>query len=595
MMRAALALAIVSMIALSTLPAQAAPAAETTPATRLAELLERGGVTPADMPVLEAMDLRAAILDLYVLGGAVPTQAATDELDARLAMVPEAIQAPTSDILVAMNAAARLRMQAFADVSVEDARFAYERTLTDTPLDVEDRDRLAAIHTKIDRELMGAAGILVLQTIESAVVELKEAKLSTGGGVGFVDPLGVVEIADETDHVHDGDRTLLIDLGGNDEWQNNAGSVMPDFVIQAFPGCITTGGLDCTPLAAKRNAPSTQSLFGRPCSADVANAAFVGLDYAEDLDAQVDEQIARPNPFGFAFWLADTAPENAAETATTANPDTRCLPQGPDDVQDWSEAFVEKGTLKDADEHVVAVGIDLDGDDRFAPLKVFNDINNGRNPPNCDTRDMGEEGKIWERNLTAGGAFAGIGVLWDESGTDFYGGRSLTQGTGHVGAIGVLVDRGTGDDEYESVRLAQGAAIFAAAGLLYDIGGNDLYRMANDVPFFNEFEHFIGCDVSTRDGQGRANFNAVAALIDDAGDDVYFVQDHDDDIPGASRDDPTTTQGSTGTRLNIGPHPINEAAALGLGLLWDRSGSDNYTRDGRADGVTDTTGMFIDE
>lgn len=584
-----LALLLLSPLALSSTTARTS----TTPGDALLAAARAGGLDVQALDAPADATLRSAILDHYALVSAVPTPAGLARLDASLAAVPADVQQPVARLLAAMNEAARLRNDAFAHVSVDDARFASGATLGGAPLSDEDAARLADIGARIDLAQMTQAADLVLRATDAARIELAGAS-----GVAFVDPLGSIEIADVTNDNHHQNRTLLVDLGGDDVWENNAGASMPDFVIEAFPGCITTGGLDCTPLSPNRNGNSLESVFGRKCSYDLTQAPFIALAYGDDVDQHAQEQQAQPSlPAAQRFLTSPTGPTQTRANQLAASPalNLGCLPQGADDAGLWATDFTTKGILADGDEHVVAVALDLGGDDVFAPLKEFNDINDGDNAAHCDTRSLGEAGKTWNRNLTAGSAFAGIGLLWDADGNDAYGGRSLTQGTGHMGAVGILVDQGAGADSYSAVRLAQGAGIFVALGLLYDDGGNDRYALENDSPFFNEFEHFIGCDVSTRDGQGRANFNAIGALVDEGGDDAYFVQAHDASIPGASRDDPTTTQGSTGFRLNIGPTPVNGAAALGAGLLWDRAGADSYTRDGRADGVTDASGAFVDE
>lgn len=551
------------------------------------------------MPLVETADettLRAAILELYALQGAVPTAEGLAKLDAALAATPAGLQTPTARILAAMNAAALLRNEALAGLNVEDARFAYDRTLSPAPLTDADAARLDAILPLIDLPKMVAASELVLRAIERATPEYERA-IAAGlapEGTVFLDPLGAVEIAGTASEQHIANRTLLVDLGGDDWWSNNAGATFPEFVIEAFPGCITTGGLDCTPLSKGRNDDALASIFGRTCSFDGTKAPFVGLAAAEAGRREASNQSTAPS-LPAAQRFATSLPGYGRAASDTVEPDTGCLPQDADDVGPWSDDFVNKGILTDGDEHVVAVGLDLAGNDRFAPDRVFNDINDGDNAPGCDTRSMGEAGKLWERNLTAGSAFAGVGILWDTQGDDFYGGRSIAVGTGHVGGVGIVVDQGNGNDDHSAVRFAHGTAFFSAMGVLLDEGGNDRYALENDVPFFNEFEHFIGCDVSTRDGIGRANFNGIAALVDVAGNDVYFTQPHDPSIPGASRDDVTTTQGSTGTRLNIGPYPISEVGALGFGLLWDHEGDDTYNRPGRDDAMFDQKGTFLDE
>jgi hypothetical protein len=102
-----------------------------------------------------------------------------------------------------------------------------------------------------------------------------------------------------------------------------------------------------------------------------------------------------------------------------------------------------------------------------------------------------------------------------------------------------------------------------------------------------------------RDGQGRDNFDSVGALVVGGAGNSFSVEDHialGMFLSGASREDPTTTQGSTGFRLNVGPSVDNALEAAGRGLLWvQQGGSDSFTRPGRGNGCLDASGTFFDE
>lgn len=557
-------------------------------------------VAHASAPDLDALgvgSLRDEVHAWYALAGAAPTPAGEAALDAGLDGLPGPVQDATALVLAGMNRAAALRAEAFATVSPDEIAWAGRAARADA-LGAQDSARLASILSRIDLHRVLEASTLVVAAIDAALPMLRDAAAAPGArDVSWVDPSGTLAVAGTADDVHAADRALLIDLGGDDWWANNAGATAPTAVIQAFPGCVTTGGLDCTVLHPKRNGPATRAVVGRACTFDLATPLFDADDYSGEANEEVAAQAGNPDADAALAFATATTPAALQRAARDTEVNAGCLPQGPDDVGPWADDFVTRGTLTDADAHHVAVGIDVSGDDRIAPQRVFNFMNNGKNPSGCDTTELGEEGKLWARNVTAGSGFAGVGVMWDEAGSDVYGGRSITQGVGHVGGAGVLVDRGAGADSYEAIRFAQGMAFAAGIALLYDDGGDDQYRMQNLVPLWNEFETFNGCDVSTRDGQGRSNILAAGALVDGGGDDVYFVQDHVAEgllLPGAARDDATTTQGSTGFRMNIGPSAGNELLAAGRGLLWDAGGTDVYSRPGRGDDCFSSGGTFLD-
>lgn len=575
------------------------PAAQHPGATLLTGLVRAEGLdvpAPQLAPFL-GRDLRVEVLTYYALSGAQLTPRGLAKLDASLAELPDGLAAPTATLLATMNEAKIVRNFVFRDLSSEDVLWARDASLSADTLDASDLARLAQIGGRIDVARMATVGALVLAATERATAEYRAVVAADPAAIEelfFTDPFGAIVLAGSQDDVHDVDRFLAIDLGGNDLWSNNAGATKPDYFIEAFPGCISTLALDCTALYPSRNGPAMRDLMGRTCSWNLVEPTFLAANHA----TATADALGSGDPQAL-LDAAEGADEATMAAIAASAINTYCLPQGADDAEAWSEDFTERGTISNGDDHNVAVALDLSGDDIYSPPKEFNDMNNGTgNAAGCDTRDMGEAGKIIARNVTAGSSFAGVGILLDGAGSDYYEGRSITQAVAHVGAVAALVDEGDGDDHYVGVRFSQGTAFFAAVSLLDERGGNDLYEQKNEAPFFNEFEAFIGCDVSTRDGQGRANFNAIGALVDHAGDDVYFTQDHIAEgkfLPGASRDDPTTTQGSTGTRLTIGPSDLHPFQALGRGILWDRAGVDVYSRPGRADACFDNAGTFLDQ
>lgn len=556
------------------------------------------GVPAPDLGALPVGSLRDELLRSYALQGLEPNARGLRDLDAGLAAVPHEVQAPVARVLAAMNAAEAMRADAFARVAPQDLAWARGASLNLDKLTPAQVERLERVKDAIDVPEMMRAGALVLAAVQASVPELKAAAALPGlYGLDFVDPLGNVEVSGTQDDVHTRDRTLLVDLGGDDVWSNNAGADFPNEIIDAVPGCATQGALECTPLSQTRNGQAIKDVLGRRCAVDGLDPVFDVNDYTGQVSAAGTDPAA-------LLAAAGQAPAAAQRAAGDLAPDTGCLPQGPDDAQPWLDDFIYKGTPTDGDQHNVAVGIDVSGDDTYAPPRVFNFMNDGTSPAHCDSRGMGDAGKLWARNLTAGSAFAGVGILWDASGSDFYGGRSLTQGSAHLGAVAALVDQGPGSDHYVGVRFAQGSGLVGAAGLLYDDGGGNTFELKNDVAFFNEFEAFVGCDISTRDGQGRDNFDAVGALVVGGPGNAFSVEDHIPlcaagvikDCSGASRDDPTTTQGSTGFRLNVGPSIDNALEAAGRGVLWvQQGGSDSFTRAGRGNRCLDASGTFWDE
>ncbi len=98
----------------------------------------------------------------------------------------------------------------------------------------------------------------------------------------------------------------------------------------------------------------------------------------------------------------------------------------------------------------------------------------------------------------------GIGAIVDDAGNDSYVAYQYAQGSGVHIALGALVDM-SGDDNYVAKGVSQGCGHDLALGILYDIQGDDSY---------------VAFDLS----QGAGNANGVGLLIDESGDDVYSVR-----------------------------------------------------------------------
>ncbi len=123
-----------------------------------------------------------------------------------------------------------------------------------------------------------------------------------------------------------------------------------------------------------------------------------------------------------------------------------------------------------------------------------------------------------------------LSVAIDLTGDDVYDAKKdASQGCGVLGA-GLLFDM-SGNDKYKAYRMSQGCAVLGV-GLLYDRNGNDSY----DCDLTGQASGIYGLAVLT-DGSGDDSYKAVsraqasagnrcmAYLIDNSGNDNYFVPD----------------------------------------------------------------------
>ncbi|MBN2619962.1 hypothetical protein JXB22_02640 [candidate division WOR-3 bacterium] len=131
----------------------------------------------------------------------------------------------------------------------------------------------------------------------------------------------------------------------------------------------------------------------------------------------------------------------------------------------------------------------------------------------------------------------GIGGIVESSGNDVYVAYQYAQGAGTHITIGALIDK-EGNDNYLSKGVSQGCGHDLSLGLLHDLAGDDSY---------------VAFDLS----QGAGNANGIGMLVDETGDDSY----------SAKR--PHNTQGYGDFRREYGS----------VGVLLDIKGDDDY-RDG---------------
>ena len=163
---------------------------------------------------------------------------------------------------------------------------------------------------------------------------------------------------------------------------------------------------------------------------------------------------------------------------------------------------------------------------------------------------------------------AGIGLLLESGGNDYYVCDIFGQGASYWYGLGAIVEKG-GNDNYVAYQYAQGSGTHVALGLLIDETGDDNYvakgvsqGCGHDLSLGLLFDQqgsdtYAAFDLS----QGAGNANGIGILIDEAGDDAYVVKELHN------------TQGYGDFRREYGS----------IGLLMDLAGDDHYTSGGNQD------------
>ena len=129
------------------------------------------------------------------------------------------------------------------------------------------------------------------------------------------------------------------------------------------------------------------------------------------------------------------------------------------------------------------------------------------------------------------GASGGIGLLIDKDGNDKYIGDYFSQGASYWYSLGILHDM-NGDDTYIAGRYAQGAGIHTSAGTLIDERGNDSYTVTFGVSQGVGHDYGIGVladfggDNTYKGGvlsKGAATCGSIGILYDKYGKNSYLT------------------------------------------------------------------------
>jgi hypothetical protein len=124
----------------------------------------------------------------------------------------------------------------------------------------------------------------------------------------------------------------------------------------------------------------------------------------------------------------------------------------------------------------------------------------------------------------------GNGSLVDDSGADDYEAGNFAQGGGYFFGYGILEDHGTDDDHYVGSRYNMGWAAHQACGAFLEHGGNDTYVTHHAVICGLAWDESLavfrdyGGDDTYRTGffsLGASAHNGIATFIDDDGSDTY--------------------------------------------------------------------------
>lgn len=294
----------------------------------------------------------------------------------------------------------------------------------------------------------------------------------------FPTAFGDIILAGTGNDRHTNDAFLIVDLGGDDLYENSAGGA---------------NGLDGRPLAIVIDLAGHDRYAGNRSFAQ--GAGIFGIGILVDLDGD-DVYEARDFSQAAGFFGAGLLVDRGGRDTFTA----RTLTQGA--AMFGAGLLVQQAgnTAYHATKYAQGFGgvagngllLDRAGNDSYTAA--------GTDPCSWLPGHFFtlSQGFGYGMRPFAGG---GAGILCDLEGDDRYVADVYGQGASYWYALGLLLD-GDGNDTYEAHQYCQGAGIHLSVGGLFDGAGNDCYRAGQIC-------------------QGAAHDYSVGILLDDAGDDSY--------------------------------------------------------------------------
>jgi len=379
--------------------------------------------------------------------------------------------------------------RALSNLTPEEKTVVQEKALN--PWDDNTWNDILRISMKVNRaELLEAFSPLLSFLAHNNLLLLKNDLIrrfgQNSGPVLYeaMTSMGKVIVGGPGPNVYKEDAALILDLGGDDLYLNNAGGTRPGMPVALV---IDWGGNDR--YVSRENFSQGAGLLGGGFLIDMGgDDTFVSLDGSQ----------------GSGFWGVGVLYHGEGNSTYTA--------------RSYCQGVGQMG---------IGLLLDRRGDDRYhcmysgQGLGLFGGagilIDEGGNDfyhleglkpdfrdPLRSTVSMGQgfgEGIRPEKGIQ--GVPGGIGILIDEMGDDTYVADYFAQGASYYYGLGILDDR-DGNDRYISGRYAQGAGIHSSVGVLLDRKGDDFYYSSVGV------------------AQGMGHDFGVGYLEDDEGKDQYW-------------------------------------------------------------------------
>ncbi len=405
----------------------------------------------------------------------------------------------------------------FQVLSPDEKRLFYEIAIE--PWNSDQWSTLLELSLKIDLEgLLNSFSPLVSCLNNNAIAQLKNDLLErfkdNAGPILFEKEasFGKVIVGGLGQNVYRDDAALILDIGGNDIYLNNAGGTrkaMPIVLVIDWDG---------------DDIYSSKEPFSQ-------GAGVLGGGFLIDLGGD-DTFTATDGSHGTGIFGTGMLFHGEGRGVFRSKSFSQGTGQFGIGVL-WSR---DKDTVYECGRYGQALGlfrgagmlIDDDGNDLYMLGGAEPDFRD----PLRSTVSMGQGfGKGIRPEKKVMGVSGGIGMLIDKNGNDTYIADYFAQGASYYYGIGVLKDL-TGNDRYISGRYAQGAGIHTSAGALIDQNGDDFYYSSYGVSQGIGHDFGVGVlDDRTGDdryiagilSQGAATAGGLGLLLDRAGSDSYSI------------------------------------------------------------------------
>ena len=470
-----------------------------------------------------------AFADLEIDTGRIPDDAFREQVAKQASSLPKGLLRPIADLLAAMRRAAAR----FAEEKESLGEGGRKHLETHGPEfnhpDKEEREADQVETSKIYWEQFRSPALLeaalgVARAVDG-IAAAAAAPPAKGPAVIFEreSPLGRVLIGGVGKNAYETDAALILDLGGDDLYKNNAGG------SAALPSGIAV----CIDLAGNDRYESKKE--------GVQGCGLLGIGFLLDLkgdDVYLAGNLSQGcGQLGFGL-LVDRAGSDKYEAGGLAQGSGQF---GLGVLEDEAGDDEYKATLYAqgfGGPGGVGALVERKGKDRYFAGGKYPDTIRDKTKFLSLSQGFGYGSRLGrvenDAFVMTGSIPGGVGILADVTGDDVYESQVFGQGSSYWFSLGMLVDQ-AGNDSYKSWRYAQGAGAHVTAGILVDLWGNDSYT---------------AWGVS----QGCAHDHAAAILLDYIGNDVYKAE--------------TLSQGVANARGSFG-------------LLIDREGTDSYSYAGK--------------